>query len=132
VFLGKLLGLYCIALSIPLVVHPQTTLEIMKAIIQNRPLLFISGLMGMTAGLAIVLAHNVWSGGALPVIVTIFGWAALVKGMLLLVLSPEMEARVFIVGLGSEHYPLFYGLLLLLIRIYLTYASFHAGTRSSQ
>lgn len=132
IFLGKLLGLYCIALSIPLVVHPQTTLEIMRAILQDRPLLFMSGVMGMTAGLAIVLAHNVWSGGALPVIVTLFGWAALIKGVLLLVLSPETEARVFLVGLGYEQYPLIYGLLLLLIGVYLTYAAFHAEPPSSQ
>jgi hypothetical protein len=27
------------------------------------------------AGLAVVVAHNVWSGGALPVVVTLVGWA---------------------------------------------------------
>jgi hypothetical protein len=42
--------------------HAQATVEILKAIIQNPPLLFIAGLLGVTAGLAIVLAHDVWSG----------------------------------------------------------------------
>ena len=112
--------------------HGQATVEIMKGIVQNPPLLFMAGLMGMTAGLAIVLAHNVWSGGALPVIVTLFGSAALIKGMLLLVLSPETEGKVFVAGLGYERYPLFYGLLLFLIGAYLTYASFRSPTRSVQ
>jgi hypothetical protein len=104
--------------------HAQTTVEIMKAIIQNPPLLFIAGLMGVTAGLAIVLAHNVWSGGALPVIVTLFGWASLIKGMLLLVLSPETESRVFIVGLHYEQHPNLYAAFLLLLGAYLTYVGF--------
>ena len=110
--------------------HGQATVEIMKRIVQNPPLLFIAGLMGMTAGLAIVLVHNVWSGGALPVIVTLFGWTALTKGVLLLLLSPETEARLFIVGLRYEQYPALYAVVLLLFGAYLTYAAFHSETRS--
>jgi hypothetical protein len=132
VFLGKLLGLYCIALAISMFARTQATVEIMKAIIGNPPLLFIAGLLGMTAGLAIVLSHNVWSGGVLPVVVTLFGWASLIKGVLLLVLSPETESRVFIVGLHFEQYPNLYAAFLLLIGAYLTYAGFTSSTRTSK
>lgn len=110
--------------------HPQGTVDIMKAIIRDPPLLFISGLMGVTAGLAIVLAHNVWSGGALPVVVTLFGWVSLIKGTLLLVLSPEMESRVFIVGLHYEQFPNLYAAFALLLGTYLTFAGFSSTTRS--
>jgi len=110
----------------------QATVEIMKAIIQDRPLLFICGLMGVTAGLAIVLAHNVWSGGVLPIIVTLFGWVSLIKGMLLLVLSPETESRVFIVGLGYEQHPILFAAFVLLLGAYLTFSGFNFKTRSSE
>ena len=111
--------------------HAQATAEIMKAIIQDPPLLFIAGLMGVTAGLAIVLAHNVWSGGALPIIVTLFGWVSLIKGTLLLTLSPEAESRVFIVGgLHYEQHPNLYAAFALLLGAYLTYAGFSSTTRS--
>jgi hypothetical protein len=129
-FLGKLLGLYCIALAISMLAHAQATVEIMKEIVQTPPLLFMAGLMGMTAGLAIVLAHNVWSGGALPVMVTLFGWASLTKGMLLLLLSPDTESRLFIVGLRYDQHPYPYALFLLLLGAYLTYAAFHSERRS--
>jgi hypothetical protein len=112
--------------------HPQTTVEIIKAIIQNPPLLFIAGLLGVTAGLAIVLAHNVWSGGALPIIVTLFGWAILIKGVLLLILLPETESRVFIVGLHYDQHPNLYATFALLLGAYLTYAGFDATTRSAK
>lgn len=131
-FLAKLLGLYCVALAIPMLAHAQATVEVMKEIVQTPPLLFMAGLMGMTAGLAIVLAHNVWSGGALPVIVTLFGWAALIKGMLLLLLSPDTESRVFIIGLRYDQHPYPYALFLLLLGAYLTYAAFHSEARPSK
>jgi hypothetical protein len=115
-----------------MIARAQATVEIMKAIIGNPPLLFIAGLLGTTAGLAIVLSHNVWSGGVLPVVVTLFGWASLLKGVLLLVLSPEMESRVFLAGLQYERHPNLYTAFLLLIGIYLTYAGFTSPARTSK
>ena len=104
----------------------------MKAIVRDPPLLFIAGLLGFTAGLAIVLAHNVWSGGVLPIVVTLFGWASLIKGMLLLVLSPETESRVFIAGLRFDQFPNLYAAFLLLIGVYLTYAGFSSPIQISK
>jgi hypothetical protein len=129
-YLGKLLGLYLIAVSLSMFAHAQATVEIIRAIIQDPPLLFIAGLLGVTAGLAMVLAHNVWSGGALPIIVTLFGWASLIKGVLLLTLSPEMESRAFIVGLHYNQHPNLYASFALLFGTYLTYAGFRSTMRS--
>ena len=112
--------------------NAQATVEILKEIVQTPPLLFMAGLMGMTAGLAIVLAHNVWSGGALPIIVTLFGWAALIKGLLLLLLSAETESRVFIVGLQYDRHPNIYAVFVLLLGAYLTYGGFNSATRTSK
>jgi hypothetical protein len=53
-----------------------------------------------------VLAHNIWSGGALVVVVTLVGWMMLIKSLFFLFLPPEMEAGLF---LGQLHYrQLFY------------------------
>lgn len=128
-FLGKLVGLYCIAVSLSIFAHAHQTVEIMKAMIQEPPLLYLAGLMGVTAGLAIVLAHNIWSGGGLPIMVTLFGWAALIKGILLLVLSPELESRLFIASSRFEQYPTLYASILLLLGGYLAYAGFRSAAR---
>jgi len=45
----------------------------------NPALIFVSGFPLFVAGLAIVRAHNHWSGGW-PVLVTVAGWLALVGG----------------------------------------------------
>ena len=41
------------------------------------------------------LGHNVWSGGALPVVVTLMGWAALLKGVALLLVPSDRMADAY-------------------------------------
>lgn len=111
-----------IAIAVTMSAHAEAAVEIMKVIRRDRPLLFVCGLMGVTTGLAIVLAHNVCSGGALPIIVTLFGWTRLIKGMLLLVLSRETESRVFITGLGYEQHPNLFAAFALLLGAFMSYS----------
>ena len=47
--------------------------------------------------------HNVWSGGALPVVVTLVGWAALLKGVALLLVPSERMADAY-KGIGFERF----------------------------
>src|SRR3974377_100755 len=98
-FLSRLIGLYLILISLALAVHKQATVETMNALVRNTPVLFVAGLLGVIAGLAIVLCHNVWSGGVHPVMVTLTGWLVLIKGALLLFLSPEETYRLLLAGL---------------------------------
>ncbi len=126
-FLARLIGLYSILIWLAMVTHKQASVEMVTALVHNPPLLFLSGVFAVSVGLAMVLGHNVWSGGAMPVIVTLVGWATLVKGLLLLFLPPGAAPGVL---LGSLHYEqLFYVYtgISLLLGIYLTYG---AGRRA--
>jgi hypothetical protein len=51
-------------------------------------------LIALVAGLAMVLRHNVWSGGALPVVVTLVGWTIFLRAVLLLFLPSETVANL--------------------------------------
>src|SRR6516164_7197336 len=92
-FLSKLIGLYLILISVAMAIHKQATVDTMNALVRNAPELLVTGMIAVAAGLAIVLGHNVWSGGARPVIVTLTGWLVLIKGVLLLFLSPQGTYR---------------------------------------
>src|SRR5216684_6008813 len=92
IFLARLIGLFAILLSLSEFLHKQATVETAAALVRDRPLLFMIAMMGLLAGLAMVLAHNVWSGGALPVVITLFGWILLIRGAVMLFLSPEAAA----------------------------------------
>lgn len=129
VFLSRLIGLYLILVSLSMAAHKQATVETISALVHNPQLIFVTGIMGVVGGLAIVLGHNIWSGGALPVIVTLVGWAALVKSALLLFLSPEAESRLFLAGLHYEQLFYVYAAISLLLGVYLTYAGFRSTAR---
>src|SRR5579863_1637554 len=128
-FLGRLIGLYSIIVSLAMVVHRQETVAMVTALFHDIPLLFLCGAIAVIGGLAMVLGHNIWSGGARPIIVTVVGWLTLIKGALLLFLLPDAASGVF---LGALHYgQLFYlyvGISLLL-GIYLTYDPRPTATR---
>jgi hypothetical protein len=123
VFLARFLGLFLIIESLSMLTQKPGMLELITSFIQDRPLLFIVEILGVLGGLAMVLGHTVWSGGLLPVVVTLIGWVALIRSVVLLFISPE-AVRNFITAIRFEqNYYLFAGISLLL-GLYLTYAGF--------
>ena len=67
-----------------MIAHKQSTVATIKALIRNPPLLLFAEVLGLAAGLAMVLGHNIWSGGALPVVITLLGWLIAIRGAVLL------------------------------------------------
>ena len=123
IFLSRLLGLFLVALSLALFLRRLEVLAIMTAMIGNAPLMLIPSLAALIAGLAMVLSHNVWSGGALPVVVTLFGWVILLRGLLLLILPHEILVSLFEMARVGDFFTI-YAAIPLLLGLYLTYAGF--------
>ena len=124
IFLSRLIGLYCIVIAVSMMTRRQATVETVTALLQNPSMMLIVGIITLAAGLAVVLAHNIWSGSALVVVVTLVGWITLIKSLFFLFLPPEMEAGLF---LGQLHYrQLFYlyTAISLVLGVCLTYGGF--------
>ena len=128
-FLSRLLGLYLILISLAMAAHRQATIESMTALMHNPPVLFVVSVIAVAAGLAMVLGHNVWSGGVLPVMVTVSGWLMLIKGALLLFLSPEAATGVFLAGLHYQQFFSVYTGIALVFGLCLTYGGFRQTAR---
>jgi len=124
VFLSRLIGLYCILAALSMVTRKETIIETVTALLHDSPLMFILGVLTLIAGLAMLLAHNVWSGGASAVIVTLVGWITLLKGLMFLVLPPALETDLFLNKLRYAELFYLYMAISLVIGIYLTYAGF--------
>lgn len=122
-FLSRLLGLYCILASLSLVVHKQASLSTVNMLVHNPPVVLLLGVITLAAGLAIVLGHNVWSGGLLPVIVTVVGWITLIKGLLFVFLTPDAIANLLEAMQYNQRFYLYAGVSFL-IGIYLSYSGF--------
>ena len=124
IFLARLIGLFTVLLVATLLMRGSAIVE---TAVTNDPLMFTYAIISLSIGLAIVLGHNVWSGGALPVIVTLVGWLILAKGLLLLYLTPEALHRVF-EGMQYSDHMLLYVAPSLVIGLYLTWAGFTSPT----
>ena len=125
IFLAKLLGLYCIIVAVAMMTRKQSAIATVNALIRNPPLLLLAEVLGLAAGLALVLGHNIWSGGALPIAVTLLGWVMAIRGAALLALSPDATMRLFN-ALRYEDRFYFYMGATLLLGLYLTIAGFRA------
>jgi len=129
-FLSRLLGPYCLLIGLAMLAQRQATLVTIRALLHDRPLLYVLGVWCVFAGLAMILVHNVWSGGAAPIIVTLIGWLTLLKGVAFIGLEPLRVADLYLAQLRyRELYPL-YLLVTLTLGAYLCYAGFWGTSRS--
>jgi len=130
IYLSRLIGLYCILIVVSLVFNKQGTVDAITGLFNNPPLMLLMSIVTVAGGLALVLAHNVWKGGAQPVVVTLVGWAALLKGLMFLVLPVSADAEIILTWL--RHPVLFYVSMMpsLLIGIYLTYEGFRPRAKA--
>ena len=129
IYLSRLIGLYCILVIPSLIIRKQATVFAVEAMLRNPSMMLMLGIIAVAAGLAMVLAHNIWRGGAMPVVVTLVGWLALIKGLLFLFLPADSVAEILMCWL--RHPQLFYVSMApsLLIGIYLTYCGFRSRSR---
>jgi hypothetical protein len=125
VFLGRLLGLYLVAISLGMLANRRRTLDTLDEMARSAPWMLFSGMVATAAGLAVVLGHQVWSGGALPVVVTLMGWAALLKGVTLLLVPAERMADAY-KGMGFERFFHAWMVAVLAIGLWVTLMAFDA------
>ena len=123
IFLARLIGLFILIQASAMVVHKQAMVDDMTGLMRDRPLLLIVGMIALVLGLAMVLAHNVWSRGVLPIVVTVVGWIFLIRGVPILVLPADALARLFETVRFEEFYYL-YVTIPLVLGLYLTRAGF--------
>jgi hypothetical protein len=94
-FLAKLIGSLLLIVSAAMAFRKSAVLATSERIIRDPGMVFLTGIMRVAAGLAIVIGHDVWSGGALPIVVTLIGWATLLGGLALLFLSQEKFVETY-------------------------------------
>lgn len=128
IYLARFIGLFLLIVSASMVLDPDSIIEMATALIDDRALLLIVGLIALGIGLAIVVGHNVWSGGPMPILITLFGWSQLLRGLALLLLPAETQVAFFQVMRLEDFFYIYAGIPLV-IGAYLTYAGFTSQYR---
>jgi len=125
-FLSRLIGLYCILAALSIVIRKESIIETVTSLLHESALMFLVGILTLVGGLAMVLAHNVWSGGAAAIVVTLVGWLTLLKGLAFLFVPPSREAGFFLDTLQYARFFYFYIARSFSIGIYMTYEGFRS------
>jgi hypothetical protein len=79
VFIARLIGPVMLVIGLAVFANQRAFRELAEEFLASRALTFLSGLIIMPAGLAIVLTHNIWAVDG-RVMITMFGWANLIGG----------------------------------------------------
>ena len=90
IFLARLIGPVMLTIGIAVLFNQREFRSLIQDFIASRALLFLSGLVMLPAGLAIVLVHNIWAADGRTMI-TLFGWSVTLTSALRL-LAPQFVA----------------------------------------
>ena len=90
-FLAKLIGPVLLVIGAAMLVNQVNMREMAADFLEHRGLIFLSGLLTLLGGLAIVLTHNVWEAGW-PVIITILGWLSVIGGAFRIVFPDSVKS----------------------------------------
>jgi hypothetical protein len=79
-FLAKLIGPVLIVMGIAILIDSKRFQSLAREFIESEALIFLSGVITLPIGLAIVNTHNLWVMDW-PVVITFFGWLAIAAGI---------------------------------------------------
>ncbi|MHC4132344.1 MAG: hypothetical protein ACYSR3_10175 [Planctomycetota bacterium] len=76
-----------------MLVNPDYYKSLFEEFMEKRCFLYLGGIMSLSIGYLLVIFHNIWA-CEWGVIITIFGWLALIKGLVILVRPKVMISMV--------------------------------------
>jgi hypothetical protein len=81
VFIARLIGPVMLVIGLAVFTNQRAFRDMAEEFLASRALLFLSGLLIMPVGLAIVLTHNIWAADG-RLMITLFGWLNVIGGAL--------------------------------------------------
>jgi hypothetical protein len=127
VYLSRLIGIVCLIVAVAMLADKGTVVATVEHLGQDRAALLVLGGFRVICGAGIVLVHNVWSRGFWPLVVTLTGWATLVRGVMNLFLPLDVMAALVQNAHAIDFYYL-YASIPLVLGAYLTLRGFGATT----
>ena len=94
-FIAKLIGLMFLVFSLLMATNKRVTLAGIDELVRSRGLMVIGGSLNLAAGLAIILGHQIWSGGVLTVVITLIGWLVALRGIVWLFTPQEKLTQYY-------------------------------------
>ena len=126
VFIARLMGPYFVVAGIGMLLNHDAYAAMIAEFVHSNALIFISGVLSLPAGLAILNVHRTWTPDW-RVIITILGWLAVIGGVIRLVL-PQLTAMIgSTIYSGSAAVPIF-GVIALVLGGFLSFEGYRSAS----
>jgi hypothetical protein len=107
VYLSRLIGIVALIIAVAMLADKALVVAAVGYLGQDRASLLLLGFVRVVCGAGIVLVHNVWTKGLLPLVVTLIGWAILVRGVMVLFVPPDVMAGLMAAAHVVDFYYLY-------------------------
>jgi hypothetical protein len=92
ILIARMLGPFYVLVGISMLLNRSFFEKAATGIEESPALFYISGVLAFAFGATIVAIHSVWSGW--PLLITLLGWAGVVKGSVRIALPDQSRAMV--------------------------------------
>ena len=89
-YIARIVGPIMIVVGLGMLFNAVAWRGLAEEFLRSQALVYLSGLLALVAGIAIVTAHNLWTGGW-RILITILGWLMAVGGALCILLPHQIE-----------------------------------------
>jgi hypothetical protein len=118
-FLAKLIGPVCIVGGLGMLFNTAVYRAMFERALHDHMIIYLSGIFALTVGLAIVILHNDWR-WHWSLIITVFGWLALIGGVVRMLAPQVIEAYALSV-LSVPNFFVIDGGIVILLGVLLSY-----------
>jgi hypothetical protein len=126
IFLARLIGPVFIVMGIGLLFNGPTYRTLADEFLRSYALIYLSGILTIVAGLALVNVHNVWD-GSWRLIITVLGWLGVVGGAFRMMLPQEI-AIIGGTALVEPGFLVVAGILVMVLGAVLAYVGYDVST----
>ena len=124
IFIAQLLGLFFMVIGVAMIFNPAHYQTAFRTFVKDPVMIFWAGGLNLLVGYLILRSHNEWTSDW-SVLITIIGWAALLKACLLLVF-PDQAKKVGRFFYDKVDNFVSYGFVALVLGVILSYYGFLA------
>ena len=118
IFIARILGPVLLIIGIGLLLEGDSFRAMAGEFLRDQGLIYVTGILTLAAGLAILNVHHVWTRDW-RVLITIFGWLFLIGGIMR-ILAMSMAQRVGESVIAHQRWPLAGAIVTLALGAFLT------------
>lgn len=119
--IARILGPFYVAVALGIFMNRGYFERAIEGFEQSPALFYLSGTLAYAVGAVIIAVHNQWTGW--PTVITLIGWAAILKG-LMRTLAPTYSQAIVARAIASPNGIIATGIVSLVLGVYLTAMGF--------